>query len=140
MKVGIIGAGQIGGALTRRLTTVGHEVFVANSREPSTLALLAAETGAHAVTAREAARAGEIVVVTIPLISVRDLPKDLFAEVSDGVAEHEGRVVGAAALDRARFLRPGHRAAALAAEVAEDDVEERAVHRLAHDIAEDRAR
>jgi predicted dinucleotide-binding enzyme len=86
MKIGIIGAGQIGGALTRRLTSVGHEVFVANSREPSTLTQLAAETGATAVTAREAARAGELVVVTIPLISIRDLPKDLFAGVPDTVA------------------------------------------------------
>ena len=38
MKIGIIGTGQIGGTLTRRLTKLGHEVFVANSRGPASLA------------------------------------------------------------------------------------------------------
>jgi len=66
MKIGIIGAGQIGNALTRRFTAVGHEVFVANSRGPETLAQLVAETGAHAVTAQEVARSGDIVVLAIP--------------------------------------------------------------------------
>ena len=66
MKIGIIGAGQIGGALTRRLTELRHEVFVANSRGPASLADLARETGAKAVSVREAAQAGEVVVVTIP--------------------------------------------------------------------------
>jgi hypothetical protein len=51
MKIGIIGAGQIGGTLTRRLTALGHKVFVANSRGPETLSDLAAETGATAVSA-----------------------------------------------------------------------------------------
>jgi predicted dinucleotide-binding enzyme len=53
MKIGIIGAGNIGGTLTRRLTALGHEVKVANSRGPETLAGLAAETGATAMTAPE---------------------------------------------------------------------------------------
>ena len=85
MKIGIIGAGQIGGTLTRRLTKLGHEVSVANSRGPESLAALAAETGAKAVTAAEAARAGEIVVVTIPEARIPNLPKDLFAGVPDSV-------------------------------------------------------
>ncbi len=85
MKIGIIGAGQIGGTLTRRLTKLGHEVFVANSRGPETLAELAKETGAAPVSVREAARAGEMVVVTIPEAKVRDLPKDLFSGVPDDV-------------------------------------------------------
>ena len=57
MRIGIIGAGNIGGALTRRFTAAGHEVSVANSRGPGSLAGLAAETGAKAVTVTEAARA-----------------------------------------------------------------------------------
>jgi len=85
MKVGIIGAGQIGGTLTRRLASLGHEVFVANSRGPETLAGLASETGAKAVTVAEAARAGEVVIVTIPQGKVRELPKDLFAGVPEDV-------------------------------------------------------
>ena len=81
MKIGIIGAGQIGGTLTRRLTALGHQVFVANSRGPASLAGLAEETGAKAVSAAEAAKAADVVVVTIPEAKVRDLPKDLFAGV-----------------------------------------------------------
>jgi predicted dinucleotide-binding enzyme len=81
MKIGIIGAGQIGGTLTRRLTELGHEVYVANSRGPASLADLARETGAKAVPVQEAARAGEVVVVTIPEGKIRDLPRDLFAGV-----------------------------------------------------------
>ena len=46
LRIGIIGAGNIGGTLTRRLTKLGHEVAVANSRGPESLAGLAAETGA----------------------------------------------------------------------------------------------
>ena len=78
MKIGIIGAGQIGGTLTRRFSQLGHEVSVANSWGPETLAALVRETGAKAVTVEEAARAGELVVVTIPEAKIRNLPKDLF--------------------------------------------------------------
>ena len=85
MKIGIIGAGQIGGTLTRRLTQLGHQVSVANSRGPESLAALAKETGAKAVTAREAARAGEVVIVTIPESKIPKLPKDLFAGVPASV-------------------------------------------------------
>ncbi|MDB4963607.1 MAG: oxidoreductase coenzyme F420-dependent [Myxococcales bacterium] len=81
MKIGLIGAGQIGGALTRRLRQLGHDVAVANSRDPSTLADLARETGAQAVTRTEAARGRDIVIVAIPEAGIRDLPKDLFAGV-----------------------------------------------------------
>ena len=85
MKIGIIGTGQIGGTLTRRFTELGHEVYVANSRGPASLADLARETGAKPVSVQEAARAGEVVVVTIPEGKIRDLPKDLFAGVPANV-------------------------------------------------------
>ena len=104
MKIGIIGAGQIGGTLTRRLTALGHDVSVANSRGPETLAELARETGAKAVTARAAARAGELVIVTIPQGKIPNLPKDLFAGVPDNVVvvdtgnyypqQRDGRIAG----------------------------------------------
>jgi predicted dinucleotide-binding enzyme len=84
MKIGIIGAGQIGGTLARRLRDMGHEVFIANSRGPETLAALAKETGAKAVTPREAARAGEIVIVTIPMKNVPTLA-GIFDDVPPGV-------------------------------------------------------
>ncbi len=86
MRIGIIGAGNIGGNLTRRLTALGHEVSVANSRGPHTLTALAEETGATPVTVEEAARGAEVVVVTIPLKAVLDLPSGLFDGAADGVA------------------------------------------------------
>jgi predicted dinucleotide-binding enzyme len=85
MRIGIIGAGQIGGTLARRLTAVGHEVSIANSRGPESLRDLATETGAKPVTVEQAARAGDVVVVTIPMKSVPGLPKGLFAGVPDSV-------------------------------------------------------
>ncbi|MBZ4333308.1 NAD(P)-binding domain-containing protein [Corallococcus sp. AS-1-12] len=85
MKIGIIGAGLIGGTLARRWTQLGHEVSIANSRGPDTLRDLAKETGAKAVTVEEAAKAGEVVVVTIPQKAVPDLPKGLFANVPKDV-------------------------------------------------------
>lgn len=85
MKIGIIGAGQIGGTLTRRLTALGHDVAVANSRGPKSLADLAAETGAKPVSVEEAAKFGDVVVVTIPQKNIPDLPHDLFAETPDSV-------------------------------------------------------
>lgn len=85
MKIGIIGAGQIGGTLTRLLRKVGHEVCVANSRGPQTLGGLANETGAKPVEVRDAVRGQDLVIVTIPQARVRELPKDLFAGVPDDV-------------------------------------------------------
>jgi predicted dinucleotide-binding enzyme len=82
MKIGIIGAGNIGGALTRRFRAAGHEVSIANSRGPETLTDLARETGAKAVTVKEAARDKDVVVVTIPLKAVKDPPKKLFSGAS----------------------------------------------------------
>ena len=79
MRIGIIGAGNIGGALTRLFRTAGHEVTVANSREPASLADLAAETHARAGTVQDAVRGQEVLVVTIPLNRIPDLPGDLFA-------------------------------------------------------------
>lgn len=86
MRIGIIGAGNIGGALTRRLTTLGHEVRVANSRGPATLAALAAETGAAAVDVLEAANGAEVVVVTIPEKNVPQLPKGVLDGAASGAA------------------------------------------------------
>jgi predicted dinucleotide-binding enzyme len=81
MKIGIIGAGNIGGNLTRRFTALGHEVSVANSRGPETLASLAQETGAKAVSVAAAVHDKDVVVVTIPEKNIPDLPVGLF----DGV-------------------------------------------------------
>lgn len=83
MKIGIIGTGNIGGTLTRRLTELGHEVSIANSRGPETLKDLAAETGAKPGTVHEVTRGAEIIVVTIPEKNIPNLPSDLFADVPE---------------------------------------------------------
>jgi len=83
MKIGIIGAGNIGSTLTRRLSSLGHDVSVANSRGPETLADLARETGATAVPVTEAALGAALVVVTIPEKHIPALP----AGILDGTAE-----------------------------------------------------
>ena len=74
--IGLIGSGHIGSALARLAVAAGHDVVLSNSRGPETLADLVAELGpnARAGTAYEAAEAGEIVVVTIPLKSYREVP------------------------------------------------------------------
>lgn len=84
MKIGIIGAGHIGGTLTRRLRALGHDVLIANSRDPKTLSALAAETGAKAVWADEAVETVDLIVITIPEKNIPKLPKDLFARVPSG--------------------------------------------------------
>jgi predicted dinucleotide-binding enzyme len=85
MNIGIIGAGNIGSALAVRLVSLGHSVYIANSRGPETLKDVAQKTGATPVTAQEAARHGDIIVVTIPLKNIPQLPKDLFADVAADV-------------------------------------------------------
>ena len=90
MKIGIIGAGNIGGALTRRLRALGYDVSVANSRGPQTLADLAAKTGASAVTVEQAARDRDLVVVTIPQKSIPELPRDLFAQAGAAIVVDTG--------------------------------------------------
>ena len=81
MNIGIIGAGHIGSALAGRLTSLGHAVYIANSRGPETLTDVAQKTGATPVTAPEAAQHGDLIVVTIPLKNIPDLPKNLFEGV-----------------------------------------------------------
>jgi predicted dinucleotide-binding enzyme len=90
MRIGIIGAGHIGGTLVRRLAAVGHEVEVANSRGPGSLGELARETGARAVTVEQAAKGKEVVVVTIPEKSVPRLPKGLLADAPETVVVDTG--------------------------------------------------
>src|SRR5438552_4878802 len=78
MKIGIIGAGHIGGTLARHFSAAGHEVAVSNSRGLDTLADLVDElgSGAQAMTAEEAARFGDVVVVSVPFGRYGGLPAD----------------------------------------------------------------
>ncbi|WP_086838361.1 NADPH-dependent F420 reductase [Amycolatopsis kentuckyensis] len=83
--IGFIGSGNIGSKVARLAVAAGFDVVLANSRGPETLAGTVAELGerARAATPREAARAGDHVVVSIPLSAYRTLP----------VAELAGKIV-----------------------------------------------
>ena len=74
--IGLIGAGHIGSQVARLAVEHGHDVVISNSRGPDTLAELVAELGprARAATPAEAAAAGDIVVVTVPLKNYREVP------------------------------------------------------------------
>ena len=79
MDIGIIGSGQVGSILARRLAALGHQVPIANSRGPESLSALAGDTGAIASTVDYAASARDVVIVTIPEKAVPELPHGLFA-------------------------------------------------------------
>ena len=81
MRIGIIGAGNIGHALAVRFAAAGHQVMISNSRGPDTLTAVVAsiQGDVRAGTVPEAARFGEVVAVAIPLRAIRDLPPDPFA-------------------------------------------------------------
>jgi predicted dinucleotide-binding enzyme len=81
MRIGVIGSGNIGSTAARLFIAAGHEVGIANSRGPDSLARLVAELGesAEAGTVEDAARFGELVLVAIPLGRIGDLPAEPFA-------------------------------------------------------------
>ena len=79
--IGLIGAGHIGSQIARLAVSRGYPVVISNSRGPDTLASLVAELGprARAATAMDAAKAGDIVVVTVPLKNYRQVPVEPLA-------------------------------------------------------------
>jgi predicted dinucleotide-binding enzyme len=74
--IGLIGSGNIGSTVARLAVAAGYDVVLSNSRGPETLADLVADLGprARAATAAEAAAAGDLVVVTVPLKAYREVP------------------------------------------------------------------
>jgi 8-hydroxy-5-deazaflavin:NADPH oxidoreductase len=82
MKIGIVGAGNIGSALAATLVPLGHAVEISNSRGPETLADVIADTGESAVSSRDAVLGKDLVVVTIEQYRVPELVRDaIFAGV-----------------------------------------------------------
>ncbi|WP_298860335.1 NAD(P)-binding domain-containing protein [uncultured Microbacterium sp.] len=79
--LGIIGAGHIGSQVARAAVKAGYDVVIANSRGPETLADLVAELGDHAraATAADAGAAGDVVVVTVPLRALEQIPVEPLA-------------------------------------------------------------
>nr|WP_164853719.1 NAD(P)-binding domain-containing protein [Paraburkholderia kirstenboschensis] len=74
MKIGILGAGFLGRALATVAQRHGHEVMIANSRDPNTLISTAAALGCATGTAQEAAKFGDVVVVSVPFGQIDRLP------------------------------------------------------------------
>jgi 8-hydroxy-5-deazaflavin:NADPH oxidoreductase len=84
MKIGVIGAGRIGGGIARQLAAAGHELLVAG-REPERLAPLADEIGGRAGTPAEAAAFGEVVVLSVP--------SGAFDETLASIGSLDGKIV-----------------------------------------------
>jgi 8-hydroxy-5-deazaflavin:NADPH oxidoreductase len=82
MKIGIIGAGLIGGTLIRQYAKAGHHVKMTNSSGPEKLQHLALETGASVVNLYDAVTDVDVIVISIPLIEIPKLPGDLFKNTS----------------------------------------------------------
>jgi 8-hydroxy-5-deazaflavin:NADPH oxidoreductase len=74
MRIGIVGAGRIGGHCARQFAKGGHEVKLSFSRDPARLEALATEIGDRASvgTPKEAAEFGEVVVLSVPWDSIDD--------------------------------------------------------------------
>lgn len=79
--IGFIGSGNIGGTVARLAVAAGYDVVLSNSRGPETLKDLVDELGprARAALPAEAAAAGDIVVVSVPLKAYRDVPAEPLA-------------------------------------------------------------
>ena len=109
--IGLIGAGNIGGQLARLAVQHGYRVVISNSRGPETLSDLVAELGDHATaaTAEEAAAAGDLVVVTIPLknidaVPVAPLEGKVVIDTNNYYPQRDGRIAG---LDSAETTTAG---------------------------------
>ena len=79
MRIGIIGAGNMGATLAAQLTRLGHQVAIANSRGPRTLAGVAAQTGATPVPITDVISKADVVIVAIPEKNIPELPAGLLA-------------------------------------------------------------
>lgn len=78
MKIGIVGAGNIGANAAQLFAGAGHEVALSNSRGAETLTDSAAQTGARAMNLEDAAQFGEVVLIAIPFGKYASLPAEAF--------------------------------------------------------------
>src|SRR4051812_25673582 len=97
--IGLIGAGHIGSQVARLAARSGYNVVISNSRGPETLSALIAELGpaARAASAMEAAQAGDIVVVAVPLKNYRAVPVEPLAgkivlDANNYYPQRDGRI------------------------------------------------
>ncbi|HCU94224.1 MAG TPA: NADP oxidoreductase [Actinobacteria bacterium] len=99
MRIGLIGAGNIGSTLAQLAVDHGHDVVLSNPRGPDTLSDLVGKLGEHATagTAGQATASGDIVVVTIPLKAYRQVPAAGLAgktviDTSNYYPQRDGRI------------------------------------------------
>jgi predicted dinucleotide-binding enzyme len=97
--IGLIGAGHIGSQVARLAVAHGYRVVISNSRGPETLAALVAELGpnARAATVADAAKAGDLVVVTMPLKNYQQVPVEPLAgkiviDTNNYYPQRDGRI------------------------------------------------
>ena len=97
--IGLIGSGNIGSTVARRAGDAGYDVVLSNSRGPETLSGLVDELGprARAASPTEAAEAGDIVVVTVPLKAYREVPVEplrgkVVIDTNNYYPERDGRI------------------------------------------------
>ena len=100
MNIGIVGAGNIGKTLARKLQQHGHQVRLANSRGPESLRDFAQQTGVTAVTVGEAVQGAELLILTIPFGKTpdvqayfRDVPQEvIIVETMNYYPERDGEI------------------------------------------------
>ncbi len=85
LNIGIIGAAEMGSLLAKKIVDLGHNVTIANSRGAETLKKLADEIGAKAVSINEITKNQEVIIISIPLKNIPDLPKHIFEKLPDDV-------------------------------------------------------
>jgi len=91
MKIGIIGTGEIGGALARHWGVAGHQLLI-SSRHPEQLQALAKELGPNVKvgTPREAAAFGDVVMLAVPYGATPQVGRDYAAELKGKVVLDAG--------------------------------------------------
>lgn len=85
MNIGIIGSGEMGTCLASKFAKLGHTVSMANSRGPASLKQLTEDIGAEAATVEEAMKNKQVIIVSIPVKNVPDLPINLFKQLPENV-------------------------------------------------------
>lgn len=84
MKIGIIGAGNIGGTIARKLAAAGHSIKMAGSKGPDDIREKAADIGAVPVTAQDAVKDVDVVILSIPFAQIPKVAS-VFADVPSNV-------------------------------------------------------
>lgn len=82
MKIAIVGAGQVGGALAKAFVGAGHVVYICNRRGADSLKGLAESTGAIAASPLDAVKGANVIVIAIPFVAVAALPSDFLSEAA----------------------------------------------------------